>query len=101
MRYQHAAADRDKVIAAALSELAAGTGTPISSAGASGSGQASPGHDEVAAAHAAADQALLAQHRERPLGGALGNSVLLCECLHRGDARRDVPRGDLAAQDGR
>jgi integrase len=33
MRYQHAAADRDKVIAAALSELAAGTVTPISSAG--------------------------------------------------------------------
>ena len=32
MRYQHAAADRDKVIAAALSELAAGTVTPISSA---------------------------------------------------------------------
>ena len=30
MRYQHAAADRDKVIAAALSELAAGTVTPIS-----------------------------------------------------------------------
>jgi integrase len=29
MRYQHAAADRDKVIAAALSELAAGTVTPI------------------------------------------------------------------------
>ncbi len=33
MRYQHAAADRDKVIAAALSGLAAGTVTPISSAG--------------------------------------------------------------------
>jgi integrase len=33
MRYQHAAADRDKVIAAALSELAAGTVTPISAAG--------------------------------------------------------------------
>jgi integrase len=33
MRYQHASADRDKVIAAALSELAAGTVTPISSAG--------------------------------------------------------------------
>jgi len=32
MRYQHAAADRDKVIAAALSELAAGTVTPISAA---------------------------------------------------------------------
>jgi integrase len=32
MRYQHAAADRDKVIAEALSELAAGTVTPISSA---------------------------------------------------------------------
>jgi integrase len=32
MRYQHAAADRDKVIAAALSELAAGTVTPITSA---------------------------------------------------------------------
>jgi integrase len=32
MRYQHAAADRDKVIAAALSELAAGSVTPISSA---------------------------------------------------------------------
>jgi integrase len=32
MRYQHASADRDKVIAAALSELAAGTVTPISSA---------------------------------------------------------------------
>jgi integrase len=29
MRYQHASADRDKVIAAALSELAAGTVTPI------------------------------------------------------------------------
>jgi integrase len=29
MRYQHAAADRDKVIAAALSELAAGSVTPI------------------------------------------------------------------------
>jgi integrase len=33
MRYQHAAADRDKVIAAALSELAAGTVTPIGAAG--------------------------------------------------------------------
>ena len=33
MRYQHAAADRDKVIAAALSELAAGTVTPISAGG--------------------------------------------------------------------
>jgi len=33
MRYQHAAADRDKVIAAALSGLAAGNVTPISSAG--------------------------------------------------------------------
>jgi len=32
MRYQHAAADRDKVIAAALSELAAGTVTPLSAA---------------------------------------------------------------------
>jgi integrase len=32
MRYQHAAADRDKVIAAALSELAAGTVTPITAA---------------------------------------------------------------------
>ena len=32
MRYQHAAADRDKVIAEALSELAAGTVTPISAA---------------------------------------------------------------------
>jgi integrase len=32
LRYQHAAADRDKVIAAALSELAAGTVTPISAA---------------------------------------------------------------------
>ena len=32
MRYQHAAADRDKVIAAALSDLAAGTVTPISKA---------------------------------------------------------------------
>lgn len=32
MRYQHAAADRDKVIAAALSELAAGTVTPITRA---------------------------------------------------------------------
>jgi integrase len=32
MRYQHAAADRDKVIAAALSDLAAGTVTPISRA---------------------------------------------------------------------
>jgi integrase len=32
MRYQHAAADRDKVIAAALSELAAGSVTPISAA---------------------------------------------------------------------
>ncbi len=32
MRYQHAAADRDKAIASALSELAAGTVTPISSA---------------------------------------------------------------------
>jgi integrase len=32
MRYQHAAADRDKAIAAALSELVAGTVTPISSA---------------------------------------------------------------------
>jgi len=33
MRYQHAAADRDKVIAGALSELAAGgTVTPISAA---------------------------------------------------------------------
>jgi integrase len=32
MRYQHAAADRDKVIAAALSELAAGTVTPIGAA---------------------------------------------------------------------
>jgi integrase len=32
MRYQHAAADRDKAVAAALSELAAGTVTPISSA---------------------------------------------------------------------
>jgi integrase len=32
MRYQHATADRDKVIAAALSELAAGTVTPISAA---------------------------------------------------------------------
>jgi integrase len=32
MRYQHAAADRDKVIAAALSELAARTVTPLSSA---------------------------------------------------------------------
>jgi integrase len=31
MRYQHAAADRDKAIAAALSDLAAGTVTPISS----------------------------------------------------------------------
>jgi len=33
MRYQHAAADRDKVIAAALSDLAAGTVTPISAGG--------------------------------------------------------------------
>jgi integrase len=33
MQYQHAAADRDKVIAAALSDLAAGTVTPISRAG--------------------------------------------------------------------
>jgi integrase len=33
MRYQHAAADRDKVIAAALSELAAGTVTPITRTG--------------------------------------------------------------------
>jgi integrase len=32
MRYQHAAADRDKVIAEALSEMAEGTVTPISSA---------------------------------------------------------------------
>jgi integrase len=32
LRYQHAAADRDKAIAAALSELAAGTVTPISAA---------------------------------------------------------------------
>ena len=32
MRYQHAAEDRDKAIAAALSELAAGTVTPISAA---------------------------------------------------------------------
>jgi integrase len=32
LRYQHAAAERDKVIAAALSELAAGTVTPISAA---------------------------------------------------------------------
>jgi hypothetical protein len=32
MRYQHAAADRNKVIAAALSELAAGTVTPIRAA---------------------------------------------------------------------
>ena len=32
MRYQHAAADRDKVIAEALSELAVGTVTPISAA---------------------------------------------------------------------
>jgi integrase len=32
LRYQHAAADRDKVIAAALSDLAAGTVTPISKA---------------------------------------------------------------------
>jgi integrase len=32
LRYQHAAADRDKVIAAALSELAAGTVTPITKA---------------------------------------------------------------------
>jgi integrase len=32
MRYQHASKDRDKVIAAALSELAAGTVTPISAA---------------------------------------------------------------------
>jgi integrase len=32
LRYQHAAAERDKVIAAALSELAAGTVTPITAA---------------------------------------------------------------------
>ncbi len=32
LRYQHAAADRDKVIAAALSDLAAGTVTPIARA---------------------------------------------------------------------
>jgi integrase len=32
MRYQHASQDRDKVIAAALSELAAGTVTPITAA---------------------------------------------------------------------
>jgi integrase len=32
LRYQHASQDRDKVIAAALSELAAGTVTPISAA---------------------------------------------------------------------
>ncbi len=32
MIYQHAAADRDKVIAEALSKLAAGTVTPISRA---------------------------------------------------------------------
>src|SRR5205809_4811387 len=32
LRYQHAAADRDKVIAAALSELAGGSVTPISRA---------------------------------------------------------------------
>jgi len=32
MRYQHAAEDRGKAIAAALSELAAGTVTPISAA---------------------------------------------------------------------
>jgi hypothetical protein len=33
MRYQHAAADRDKVIAAALSKLATGDVTPIEQAG--------------------------------------------------------------------
>ncbi|HEX7266546.1 MAG TPA: hypothetical protein VF256_03890 [Streptosporangiaceae bacterium] len=32
LRYQHAAAERDKVIAAALSKLAAGTVTPIARA---------------------------------------------------------------------
>jgi len=32
LRYQHAAAERDKVIAQALSKLAAGTGTPITRA---------------------------------------------------------------------
>lgn len=32
LRYPHAAADRDKVIAAALSELAGGTVTPIATA---------------------------------------------------------------------
>jgi integrase len=41
MRYQHAAADRDKVIAAALSDLAAATVTPIGKAKAKGRRQAS------------------------------------------------------------
>jgi integrase len=39
MRYQHAAADRDKVIAAALSDLAAGTVTPINRSRARPSGR--------------------------------------------------------------
>ena len=74
MRYQHAAADRDKVIAAALSELAAGAVTPISAA--TGRGLVAPG-DVVPTAGVADDQALAFERPHRVLGGVVSDPVLL------------------------
>src|ERR1700677_1282088 len=55
----------------------------------------------MAAAHPAADQALLAQHRERSLSRALRYPVLLREGLHGRDSPLQFPGFDLGAQDRR
>ena len=69
MRYQHAAADRDKVIAPALSGSRRDGHTDRPHRGQDRPAQAAGWftllgrHDEVTAAHPGPDQALLAQHR--------------------------------------
>lgn len=57
------------------------------------------GHHEVTAANPGADQALLTQQRERALGRALRDPVLLREGLYGWQAAGQLAALDLPAED--